>query len=384
MKADPIDGQIREALAEVISRAPLAPTFDDITPAPPRRQRTVLIAAVAAAAVLVLVIGGLALAGSADTIVSTDTANRNGDPSEAAPENVAGEPRLRVVDGTAGLDWGMQIADRLASGTCGFDTHLVQNPPTPPLNTRVVATEEFAEVGARVAAIIGTDLSTVTEPTIYRGESIDQWSSQQGEDGYLADIVVELGPDFSIEQIDTRSCPMDNIWPTPGPAPPDTPPLLTLDFEQPDGTTGTARFDVLFGGTDDSRGTDADVCVTLPSGSGCSEIADPAQLPKYLFGTLSRPAGGTAADTERIIAVAGPGETATLEVTDGVHTSAAAAQLLPEPYTDRAVTVISVSPEIGEDSILIARDADGNELARRDLAFVTEADLPGLEQPAGP
>jgi hypothetical protein len=70
--SDPLDGKIREVLAEVVSQAPVAPDFDDIeTTKAPQSKRPSRPIAWAAAAVVVVVIAGVTLTGTDDTSVDT-------------------------------------------------------------------------------------------------------------------------------------------------------------------------------------------------------------------------------------------------------------------------------------------------------------------------
>jgi cell division transport system permease protein len=70
--SDPLDGKIREALAEVVSQAPDAPDFDDIEPTEvPQSKRRSRPIAWAAAAAVVVVIAGVTLTGTDDTSVDT-------------------------------------------------------------------------------------------------------------------------------------------------------------------------------------------------------------------------------------------------------------------------------------------------------------------------
>lgn len=79
--SDPLDGRIREALADVVSQAPIAPDFDDVTAGPtghPKRpMRPIAWAAAAVLAVVAVVAAGLALAGTDDTTVATGMAGQD-------------------------------------------------------------------------------------------------------------------------------------------------------------------------------------------------------------------------------------------------------------------------------------------------------------------
>jgi hypothetical protein len=77
-RSDPLDGKIREALADVVSHAPVAPDFDDITANPASRsKRPFRPMALAAAAVVAVVLAGVALAGTGDTTVDTGMAGQD-------------------------------------------------------------------------------------------------------------------------------------------------------------------------------------------------------------------------------------------------------------------------------------------------------------------
>ena len=68
--SDPLDGRIRQALTELVDRAPVAPGIDELEPSPLRRHRRAgLLVAVAALVVTVPV--GVALVGGDDTTVAT-------------------------------------------------------------------------------------------------------------------------------------------------------------------------------------------------------------------------------------------------------------------------------------------------------------------------
>lgn len=89
--SDPLDGKIREALADVVSQAPIAPDFDDLGARPaPQRKRRLRHVAVATAAVLAVVMAGMALVGTGDTTVDTGMAaqepGRDGSAGEACED----------------------------------------------------------------------------------------------------------------------------------------------------------------------------------------------------------------------------------------------------------------------------------------------------------
>jgi hypothetical protein len=74
-RSDPLDGKIREALADVVSQAPVAPDFDDIetteAPQSKRPSRRIVWAAAAAVAAVFAVIAGVTITGTDDTAVDT-------------------------------------------------------------------------------------------------------------------------------------------------------------------------------------------------------------------------------------------------------------------------------------------------------------------------
>lgn len=83
--SDPLDGSIREALADVVSQAPIAPDFDDITASSSGQQkRPMRPIAWAAAAVVAVVVAGVALAGTDDTTVDTGMAAQDSEEDGSA------------------------------------------------------------------------------------------------------------------------------------------------------------------------------------------------------------------------------------------------------------------------------------------------------------
>ncbi len=79
--SDPLDGRIREALAELVSRAPLASEIEELGPPPVGSRRRGLLLA-SAVALVGVVLGAVALARGGDTTVDTSSADRQPDSAD--------------------------------------------------------------------------------------------------------------------------------------------------------------------------------------------------------------------------------------------------------------------------------------------------------------
>ncbi len=271
----------------------------------------------------------------------TDTSGWAADTTVAAPGGPVANlvPRLRIVDGTSDSEVGVDVANTLARGVCGFDVRLVDDPEQPLIRSRVVTTEEFTALGEHVAEIVGAELSTVAEPV-------------QSGDGSFADIVVELAPSYSSERLDPSTCPIEELWAPGGFPPPGTAPLVTVEYLRVDGTPENARIDTPF-----RRSDGQGICISFNEhggAGGCGGVAVEGEL---------APFAGTNSDTSTLLAVTAPGDAALVEATDGTRTTTGRAVLLPDPYADRTVAILDLT-SFGDVTALVARDVDGREVAR--------------------
>lgn len=110
--SDPVDGLIREALAEVVSRAPLAPDFEDLGPRQTGRHRRMgMLVGAAVLIVVVVAVAAVALPGGDDPIVTVGTPT----PSDTAtPSDSAQGPFVGVENESA-----EDVAERFMSDVLG-------------------------------------------------------------------------------------------------------------------------------------------------------------------------------------------------------------------------------------------------------------------------
>lgn len=246
--SDPLDGKIREALADVISRAPLAPQFENLTPHPGRGHRTGRLLA-AAAVVVAVGVAGVALAERGDVKVSSRPAGRSPDNAGAQESSCVRQLAKLISSGTDVIVYldPTITPDQLQS----VQAALLTEPAIAALTylDREQAHAEFRELFAESPEFIDNvepeDLSSRFDVQVATGPPVDVVTAVVDE---MPGVAAVIGTDEAVASLE-RSCD-ESADERPGPSTTVSPPATERSGNPPTST-----------GEEAGSGADAEVAV---------------------------------------------------------------------------------------------------------------------------